>query len=71
MAFKLVFDIEVFPGTHDLEQIELTASDYETAVKLILDHWDMTFNEITEAEAWSLSGPIFYFDNDTDEYLGV
>ena len=68
MAFKLVFDIEVFPGAHDLEQIELTAPDYKTAVKLILDHWDGVFNELTEA---ALNVPIFIFDNDTDEYLAV
>jgi hypothetical protein len=71
MAFKLVFDIEVFPGAHDLEQIELTAPDYKTAVNLILDHWDGIFNEFTEEEAWSLSDPTLYFVNGTDEYLGV
>ena len=71
MAFKEVFNVEVFPGAHDLEQIELTAPDYKTAVKLILDHWDGVFNEFTEAEAWSLSEPNLYFLNDTDEDLGV
>ena len=71
MAYKEVFNIDVFPGAHDLEQIELTAPDYKTAVKLILDHWDGVFNELTEAEAWPLTEPIFIFDNDTDEYLVV
>ena len=71
MAYKEVFNIDVFPGAHDLEQIELTAPDYKTAVKLILDHWDGIFNEFTEAEVWSLSEPTLYFENGTDENLGV